>query len=349
MRIRHLFPIVSLSLVLGLQASSIAQANGASIVVTPGNQQGWLIGQDAPDPLTPYAFVQGPGSPLLGTGSLMTTVASNGQKMLVGRTDYNGVLLSSLTSLSYSTYIDPTSTNVYDWYLNLYISSTGGVTKDTRLDYVPPSASKGSWQTWNALAGSWASTNGASPTTLSAFIAAHPNATIVNPFGNIGYPGLKFEAGATGTSYTGFKGAIDNITVGVSGVAKTWDFEAVGPVTSVSAVVPGSGFCGFGDNRINNDCAPITVAYCTADQGLDILGVDQGNSNGYEIIKVTKAAIDAVGIPKTNAAVLGTFKNVTLYRLISGYFQINTVRPNGKPYIIRWDACPTTTWTLVSG
>ena len=343
MRARH-YPLIAL-LIFGLSFSFSAAAKAVSpaIVVTSYNTQGWIVGQDPGSPLAAYGFVTGPAVPPAGVGSVMVNVGAKDQKIMVGRTDYSGVALSSLTTLSYSTFVDPASTNLNEWFLNLYISTLGNGTYDDRLDYVPPGVAKNVWQTWNALAGTWYEKKGGGSTTIAAFLAKNPAAQIVNPFVPT-YPGFKFNGGSSGVGYIGLKAYIDNITVGVGGVVKNWDFEPSG--TSAIGASLGSGYCFFYDNRINTDCAPAAVAYCI-NQGIDVYKVDPTTSLGHKIYYVSKAAIDAAGVSKTGPIVLAASHNVTLYRLSSGHFQINTFRSDGKTYVFNWDACPESTWTLL--
>ena len=340
MRLRHHHLIALLVFGLIFSSSAAAKAGNPAIVVTSSNPQGWLVGQDPGSPLSAYGFVSGPASPPAGTGSVMVNVAAANQKIMVGRTDFNGVPLSSISALSYSTFVDSISTNLNEWFLNLYISTLGNGVYDDRLDYVPPSVSKNIWQTWNALAGTWFEKKGGS-TTIAAFLTKYPSAQIVNPFVPT-YPGLKFNGGSSGAGYIGLKAYIDNITVGVSGSVKTWDLEPSGATT----VGLGAGYCFFYDNRINTDCAPAAVAYCI-NQGVDVYKINTATSLGHEVFYVSKAAIDAAGVPKSRPIVLASAQNVTLYRLSSHYFQINTFRPDGKTYVFYWDACPESTWTLL--
>jgi hypothetical protein len=95
-----------------------------------------------------------------------------------------------------------------------------------------PAVTTNTWQTWNALPGGWWSQNaiaGAGPGTnvkaLSAYIAAQPNARIVNT--STGFGGVQLVAGrGSAADWMNFIGNADCFTIGVSGGdTTTFDFE----------------------------------------------------------------------------------------------------------------------------
>ena len=89
-----------------LAAATVAAA--ATVVVAPGQTDGWTAVNDTCGAATTgsVSFVNGPGSPPAGSGSLQYTVGSNGDSYPTVRTGaFNGVALSNLTSLDYYTYV----------------------------------------------------------------------------------------------------------------------------------------------------------------------------------------------------------------------------------------------------
>jgi len=213
----------------------------APIVVTGSSLQGWLLFNDGTTPPATAAFVNGPGTPPLGTGSYGTAITVASSKIVFGRTDaaYNGILLSTLTNFSYSTYVDPTSTNPgkLNWYASVYLDTTGtGTTYNYRLDFDPPGSTLGTWQTWNAMTQPyWTLYNHSTfmfgPVgTLATVTAGLPaNTRIIQGFTTSpNYPSIKFTMGDMANDYVGFVGNIDNITIGFNANpfgGTTWDLE----------------------------------------------------------------------------------------------------------------------------
>ena len=56
---------------------------------------------------------------------------------------------------------------------------------------------------------------------------------------------------------------------------------------------------------------------------------------------VTSETIEKAGVPAIQNLKLASEGAITLYRLTSREFQINTTYPqDGKAYVFVWDACP---------
>ena len=83
-------------------------AHAATQVVTPSALAGWQtqVTMDGDPPNTAsVAFVPGPGTPPLGSGSArLSPGADGGDSAQLRNPNYSGTLASSLTALSYSTY-----------------------------------------------------------------------------------------------------------------------------------------------------------------------------------------------------------------------------------------------------
>lgn len=216
----------------------------ATFVVSPGNLQGWVFvpcGGACTNGTIAPVFENGPGTPPLGTGSLFVDVASNSSKIIFGRQDYHLLPLSQLQTLTYSTYVESTSTNLLPFYLNIYIDLDGDLDHEARMDFSPQdngTVVPGIWQTWDAsLPTSVYFTQGGT-TTLGAFMLANPTARVVNPFTGNQYPGITVNEGDTSTTYTGFQGNFDNITIAFSSVgSNTWDFDPTPPVPAPDITV----------------------------------------------------------------------------------------------------------------
>lgn len=219
----------------------------ATYIVTASSLQGWLLFNDGLTTPPTAAFVSGPATPPLGTGSYGTTITAAGEKISFGRNDaaYNGLLLNTLTDLRYSTYISPATTKFLNWYINLYLDTTGaGTSYNFRLDFIPPGTTTGVWQTWDTLNPAstfWRLFNRTSGTYVASgnyatVTAGLPAGTrVINGFTG-GYPSIKFSMGDSSTTYVGFIGNIDNISIGFSSTGSdTWDLELAAPTPTSTA------------------------------------------------------------------------------------------------------------------
>lgn len=226
--------------VLLLTVASITQLTTvarAAVIVTPTALQGWVI---FPFGTTPsYQFVNGPSTPPLGIGSFYTSISASNSKILLGRQNLHLSPLSAL-SIQYSTY--RTGTNPNDWYLNVYVDTTGiALSHNCRLDFAPSAGSVGTWITHNAMTASsgwYGSGAGCSFVNVSwsTIQSTLPTSSrIINPFTGNTYPGVILNMGDTASSYVGYSGNLDNVTIN----GTTWDFELDAPANTSSFFNPG--------------------------------------------------------------------------------------------------------------
>ncbi|HEX6375578.1 MAG TPA: hypothetical protein VFZ91_07635 [Allosphingosinicella sp.] len=174
-------------------------------------------------------------------GKLKFTVGADGDDAAqIRTTQFNGVKISDLTKLQYTT-------NVSQWvdgqaiYIIMQVDLDGvpgGAT--TLLFFEPvyqsatffPSNPQGTValntdQTWDALNGGWWSTTGlggAGPGTdvksLDEILAAYPNATV--GFSELG--AIRFVAGFGAGAWDNFVGTLDDVVIGVGGIDTTFAF-----------------------------------------------------------------------------------------------------------------------------
>jgi hypothetical protein len=245
-----------MAVVGALVASEVGVSAATVVVVSHDGQRGWhsrvTDGNGNPDPsYGSVTFVTGPSTPPRGVGSLrLATAPLKGDGSAQMRnTNYAGVRLTSLTELTYYAYLTTNAGNFQQFpFLSLHVSNTGGSTADDTLFFEPPYQFPGTggltcahqaptvpltWQKWDALNGCWWDNNdeigngGTNTSPLTAYIALHPNAAIVNP-NSIG--GLRLAVGFASSTDL-FDGNIDMVTVGVSGTSTSYDFEPPAPCT----------------------------------------------------------------------------------------------------------------------
>lgn len=240
--------LIGRSVLLAALAASAGVAS-AQTNVSPGNMNGWqtYLFDDGSNPVSATAtFVNGAGSPPLGSGSLQLTTGQYGNGASRIATDnFLGTPLASIGSLTYSTFTQTASYSGLHIYLSIRIDYTGDGFEDDQLFFEPEyqragynnpnipvqaDATTGLWQNWDALHGGWWSNNndlntgaaGANVLPLSAFIAAHPNAVITNEFG----PGVRLTAGFGAPTWDDFTGYVDNFSMTIiGGPSVTYDFE----------------------------------------------------------------------------------------------------------------------------
>jgi len=262
--------------VLGLGTLAFAD----TVVVSPGDMGSWsfVATDDNGNPCPTCgtgSMVYGPATPPLGVGSAnLQTELNDGQyASSIVSTALNGVALSSLTALSYSTY-DTANNGSQFPFLSLMVSWAGGTPlfasgPDDILFFEPPyqTPSSGnpslpdqgnpvmnSWQTWNAISGGWwddlGNCNpGAGVCSLTTLMADLPSGTEVTADWN-GNGGTQLTVGYA-SSGENFNGNVDNVTIGISDTSTTYDMDPVAPAPEPGTFVlfAGAGLIVFAYSR----------------------------------------------------------------------------------------------------
>lgn len=236
-------------------------ANADTVVVSPENLQGWSFLTTSGD--GSVEFVDGPDLPPMGLGSVRLATGTHGHlSAQIRHAHFQGIGLGALTALSYWTYGTRWDGQRLP-YLVLNVDLNGdGVFKldeDDLLFFEPAfqTATTGNpalpdqepvalatWQSWDALAGGWWSLHGIADATpgpgvksLQHYLAAAPNAAIVNA--QTGEGGVRVVVGF-GEEHDVFDGNVDAITIGVNGTAVTYNFLLDAAPRSVDLdIVPG--------------------------------------------------------------------------------------------------------------
>lgn len=205
-----------------------------TVVVHPGDMQGWAFYDDLTGAPGTGTLVAGPDTPPLGTGSANLVVDSVGRQILA-TANHAGTRLDSIAALVYSTYRTSGSSALaislqLDWDPNAADADTSFQGRLVYEPYFTHAVQTGVWQTWNtqdnAAAGNWWFTRAAyqpvcsqaNPCTWAEVLSAFPNAGI-----RAGIGGLILKAG--GPWVGGFEGNVDALTIGDT----TYDFEATAP------------------------------------------------------------------------------------------------------------------------
>jgi hypothetical protein len=230
----------------GVLVAMVVATVGCKVTVTPNKAYNWFFLNEGANGTGHYT--QGPGTPPSGTGSALLTVDGTGREA-VATTRYQGLVLSTVTNLQYSTYQafsgSPNEAPNLEFDVD-YDSSDATTAYQGRLVFVPSvggSITPNAWQTWNTLngtpSGAWYSTGSggsayrpivggtaqanppctqASYCTWGQVMADYPNATVRPTTG-------LFLVRVGGPITGGFSAAVDNVTVGVNGNDLTFDFE----------------------------------------------------------------------------------------------------------------------------
>lgn len=212
------------------------------VTVTNSSLHGWVKEEQY---LGNISFTSGPSKPPLQKGSLEfnAPINGNGRFVRMRNTGYSGLLLSSITQLSYSTFVQKADSKLDAPFIVLQVDADGDATEDTHmvfnLKFQNPKYTKDTgvkwqgpirkkvWQTWDALHGAWFTglekdpEAGAPMYSLSSFISTHPNARIVNDKSG---GGVRLQAGGIPMA-DNFLGNADAFTIGINGQTIVYDFE----------------------------------------------------------------------------------------------------------------------------
>jgi hypothetical protein len=237
----------SAALTAALFAGAAAVMAAGLVTVTPQNMNGWLIQASG---TSSGAFVEGPGTPLAGTGSFRMSVGPNGDDTVYMRTgQYAGMSLSELNELSYSTYVEEGNGTVAPYIIleidfnnddvrddvlffepayqngTYQVNEEDGGTVANQCGDNPTCVTNDTWQTWNAADGGWWSgndgTGGPPLRTLDGYAAIHTGATLMRNASGA----LRLSAGGGAGPWNGFVGSVDNVQVTFGADETTFDFE----------------------------------------------------------------------------------------------------------------------------
>ncbi|MDX6692429.1 MAG: trimeric autotransporter adhesin [Blastocatellia bacterium] len=274
-------------------------ASSNVVVVLPTDLHGWSAFNEQTASAT---FTSGPATPPYGSGSYQMSTgagdgAGQGGKSYFKTNTYNGTRLDAISSMSYSTYVDPsTPGNNIAPVIEMMVDTDGNGTRNTTLVFEPiyspeqGAIQKGVWQTWNARAGKWRSSATVGPIVpntyfpLDTFIDAFPGATIVEWFPRADGYGLGTSVGqSSGGAWANFVGSVDGFEIGANNASTINDYELALPAISVDdpTFVEGDSVIGphFTVTLNGKSSVPVMVDYATAD-GTATAGSDYQSTSG---------------------------------------------------------------------
>jgi hypothetical protein len=199
-------------------------------LVSPANMHGWGFVQETAT--ATGSLVSGPGTPPSGSGSAKIALGSTGGG-LYGTLGFAGTRLDAIDAINYSTY-EPTGNPgtvqaislQFDMDYNLTDSTTSWQGRLVYEPYFTETVTKGTWQTWDPLAGKWWATGSpgntkcpqSNPCTWSKVLQEFPNAGLRASVG-----GLEFKAGSGWPA--NWQGNVDAFVIVVGDDVKAFDFE----------------------------------------------------------------------------------------------------------------------------
>lgn len=294
--------------VLAVPTQAAPKMANTTTIVTPASADWGFINDNGSTGDWTTGFQVGPDTPPAGVGSMSISLTSSAAGITFGTQQYLGTRLADIQTLSYSTY-----TNLSPAAMSFQINYDPDVTTVEagtwygRLTYEPyqnGTVVNGTWQTWDMLNGGagkwWASgPNGnstvdddcpqASPCTLTTLLGLYPNIGIRND----ALSGIMVKAGS---SWNGFVGNADNLTIETGGNTDIYDFEPLLTVyvdDSWTAVTPGTDPDGPGP--ATNYGAD---SFATIQEGLDAVapgGTVQVFAGTYTEDLVVDKAVNLIG------------------------------------------------------
>jgi hypothetical protein len=216
------------------------------VTVTDCNLNGWVKQEKKGNTAQ---FINGPSGTYFNKGSIQFTIVNTTALVRIRDTSYNGVPLSDITQLRFSTYVSQLSTDTIETpFIVLQIDTSGDGVTDFPLLYVPryqdgtfpgdkPSLIKKTklheWQTWDAVKGLWWNEGldpidpdfGGSIHTFGYTLKRFPTARIIN---DVTGGGIRLSAGTPFPIFSrwmNFQGSVDALEIAVKGKATLYDFE----------------------------------------------------------------------------------------------------------------------------
>jgi hypothetical protein len=234
-----------------LLASTVIPAFAATTVVTETSTDWTTVHStcSAIPSTGSQVMEEGPATPPAPTGSREFRIGVNGDSFEQYRNDdLDGLPLSQLTTLTYSTYVEQFGSGDQAPYINLLVDQDGNPATTTDQDqlFFEPVYQTGTyggatvpnqgnvvlntWQTWDADSGGWWAlsdgTFGPPLITLQSYLAEYPNAIVRDTTSG----SIRLVAGCGGAAWANFIGNADNVTI--NGTTYNFELAQPGPVVN---------------------------------------------------------------------------------------------------------------------
>ncbi len=314
MRRYALAGLAALALVVMVMSSGAHMTAGSgTVVVKPSSMNGWAVGPESGGALDGAGtLVAGPATPPIGSGSARLQINTAAAGWAFGA-PFVGTPLGNFTALSYNTYrasADAGNNLAVSLQFNVdYDLTDSSFQYQSRIVFepyntFPGTVTQNTWQSWDALAGKWWQAAGgsfparvanlpvanicpiSSPCTLATLLGTYPNLGVHATLGAV-----ILKAGS-GSGYVGFDGNADNLTIGVSSVDTTYDFEAETPCTTTCYVNGTTGNDAFGGDTPASAKLTIQAAINQVSVG-GTVNVAAGTYN--EDVAANKAGVQLLG------------------------------------------------------
>lgn len=162
---------------------------------------------------------------------------------------------------------------------------------------------------------------------------AAPGPGIPSPTADFTYNGVLVYSGSVPFS----------VTVSPTPTTNTWQIRRTSPDPGVLGMTFSCGLTtgGIQDGRENAEDNGALAAVYPETKSIDVYAIDPATGNGFLVGQINLSEYKDVPPPAENQLILSATNPyngnpVNLYRLTTGEWQINTVNPDGTPYVYIW-------------
>lgn len=236
---------------IGLLTAAVIFALGTNLtdlqaqtieIVNELNTDWGFLDETSPGPGTVTSdFVLGPATPPRGSGSAHLALAAAADGVIIATQNHVGTRLADITTLTYQTYQNISPQAIALQFNIDYDDADSTTSWQGRLVFEPLNSgtvSTNTWQSWNAMSGSWWSSGtpivGDTPAAVACTQGSPcPWATVLATYPNIAVHGLPlgailFKAGSGWPA--GFDGNVDDFHIQTAAFDIVYDFETTVPV-----------------------------------------------------------------------------------------------------------------------
>lgn len=300
-------------------AATITKNVGAGSLTTVPNASSWFFYNDETDVIDNSlgSFVTGPGTAPLGNGSAQISVSGT-QRRNLATYQFGGTVLSTITTLKYSTY-NPSAGNGgsanRSGFLTFNVDFNGSNVFQRRISYVPSvngTVVQNTWQEWDAFNGGaalWLYSGATWPGTATPGTTARTWSDILTS-----YPGVRILPSdpwlgiRVGEPYAdGYTENIDAFRIATGGNITEFNFDSLASTVYVNA------------------------AWAGTTPGADPDAGGPATSFGYDAFDTVKGGADGVAAGGTVNVAAGTYTLTATVNLNKN--GVTIVGPGAKPVV----------------